>query len=117
MRVEWISHKGKKILFINYSEIKSQGEMLEVLNESLKIIREASGTILALSDMTNASVGPDFMKEAKEKGKELAGKAEKTAILGITGLKSMLLKGYNLFTGETMKPFSTREEALDYLAS
>ncbi len=117
MRVEWITHKGKKILFIDYSNVKSQAEMISILNESLEIVRATPGKILSLTDGTDAAAGPEFMKQAKEGGKAVAHKAEKSAILGITGLKSILLKGYNLFSGDRMKPFPTKEEALEYLCS
>jgi hypothetical protein len=32
-------------------------------------------------------------------------------------LKSLLLKSYNLFVKDKLKPFNTMEEALDYLVS
>ena len=116
-KVEWITHKGKKILFSDYSNVKSQEEMHTIMNESLKIVNETPGKVSSLVDMTNASVGPDFMKAAKEEGKKFLHKRDKSALLGITGLKAMLLKGYNLFSGDSAKPFGTKEEALDYLCS
>ena len=117
MKVEWITYKGKKILFTNYNNVKSQAEMLSILNETFELVRSTPGQILALTDATNAATGPDFMKAAKEQGKPLTHKIDKSAAIGITGLKGMLLKGYNLFTGDKMKPFATKEEALDYLVS
>jgi len=117
MKVQWITHKGKKILFSDYSNVKSQTEMISILDEYLKQIRSSSGKVLVFSDVSDAATGPDFMKKAKEEGKSLIERTDKSAIMGITGLKGMLLKGYNLFSGDKMKPFSTKEEALDYLVS
>lgn len=117
MRVEWISYKGKKILCMDFSGVTSQDEMVEILRAGGEEIKKSPGKVLNFVDMTNASAGPDFMKASKAQGKELLHKAGKTAIIGITGLKSMLLKGYNLFSGDSINPFSTREDALDYLVS
>ena len=117
MKVQWITHKGKKILFSDYSNVKNQDELFEIMKESLRMQDETTDKILGLVDMTNASVGPEFMKEAKEQGKSQLHKRDKSAVLGITGLKAMLLKGYNLFSGDSAKPFATKEEALDYLCS
>ena len=117
MKVQWITHKGKKVLFSDYSNVKSQAEMLSILNQYLEEVRASSGKILIFADVSDAATGPDFMKQAKEQGKSLIERTDKSAIIGITGLKGMLLKGYNLFSGDKMKPFSTKEEALDYLVS
>lgn len=115
MRVKWIEHKGKKILFTDYSGVKAQDEMLEIMYESMKEVHKSPGTFLNLVDMTGAATGPDYMKEAKQQGKILMKKTEKSAMIGVTGLKGMLLKGYNLFSGDNIQPFVTKEEALDYL--
>lgn len=117
MRVEWIHHNGKKVLFADYSNVKTQEELLEIQKESIRVAREISGTFLSMGDVTNSALGPDFMKEAKLQGKEFKHKMDKSAIIGITGLKGMLLKGFNLFSGDSVKPFATKEEALDYLTS
>lgn len=117
MKVQWVSHKGKKILFTDYEGTKTQEEMIVILNESIQIAKKTPGTILGLVNIRDSAVGPDYMKEAKEQGKALAHKREKSAIIGVTGLKGMLLKGFNLFTGSTLKSFNTKEEALDYLVS
>ena len=117
MRVKWLTHRGKKILFTDYSNVKSQPEMISILHESIKVVKATPGKVLSLSDVTNAGTGPDFMKEAKVLGKEILFKRDKSAIIGITGLKGMLLNAYNLFSGDTMKPFTEKEEALDYLTS
>lgn len=117
MKVQWITHNGKQILFTDYNGVKSQDEMIEILYESNEAIKNAPGKVLSLIDSTNATVGPDFLQAAKEQGKELMYKIDKTAMVGVTGLKAMLLKGYNMFTGMDMIPFATKEDALEYLVS
>lgn len=119
MRVEWIEHKGAKVLFADYSEIKDQNELLKLLGEFHKIIEKSQTKVFTLSDVTNASVGPDFMGEVKRLGIVHADKRNKSAILGVTGLKGLLLKGYNAST-KSENPtahFESKEEALDYLIS
>lgn len=51
--------------------------------------------------------------------KEYASKLEKSPVIGVTELKEILLKGYNLFKKEedATISFATKEEALDYLVS
>lgn len=47
----------------------------------------------------------------------LAPKTTKAAVIEISGLKKMLLKKYNDFTGDRIIAFDTKEEALEYLTS
>ena len=117
MKTEWIEHKGKKILCAYFNGVKNQDEMCNILNEYYDIVNKQPGKVLSIVDFTDSSVGPDFLKEAKILGKKHADKQEKSAMLGITGLKGMLLKGYNLFTELENPAFSTKEEALEYLTS
>ena len=92
---------------------------MEILHDFYAIIEKSPVKVLTLSDVTNAAVGPDFMDEVKKLSIIHADKRNKSVILGVTGLKSLLLKGYNRFTKSEAPtvPFESKEEALDYLVS
>ena len=69
-----------------------------------------------LSNFDGVPVGTEFMNKVKPWGKELQPKIKRQALLGVTGLKNILLQGYILFTGEKeIKTFDSEAEALDYL--
>ncbi len=54
--------------------------------------------------------------KTKRLGKEVFSVyAKKRAIIGMDGLRGLILKGYNAITGNDLKPFPTLEEAKDYL--
>lgn len=59
------------------------------------------------------------MKRTKEINENYGHKISKRAVLGITGIKKILLAGYNKVSGKGVKaiPFDTKEEALEYLVS
>jgi hypothetical protein len=45
-------------------------------------------------------------------------KVAKTALLGIAGVKGVLVQGYAFFTGEkNLKTFSTEQDAMEWLVS
>ncbi len=118
MPIEIIYHEGFDIIFIDYSYIKDQNEMLALLAEARSIIESAPPGMVLLTNMTRAIVGDNFMTEAKKLGRNLLkSKSKKHAILGIEGLKTMLLRAYNLFTEDKIMPFGSREKALAYLIS
>lgn len=118
MKIEHIVHNDKKIVVINWFECKNQDEMIQLLKDVNIEFRRSGENILTLEDYTNIFVSNKFMMAAKKLGKEvLAKKRAKGAILGITGVKKVLLNSYNHFTEDKLIPFNTKQEALDYLVS
>lgn len=110
----WIQRNGKKILFVKYSGL-SQQQMLEALNEQFEMIEAEPGKVLTFSDFNNSTVNSEFMNAAKTYGKALGDKIEKTALIGINGVKKILLNGYNAFTKNPAYPFETETEAIAFL--
>jgi hypothetical protein len=55
------------------------------------------------------------MKVANELGKKTEPLNERSAIVGVTGMKSVLLNTYNFFTGGKLKAYKTEAEAMEYL--
>lgn len=116
MGATWIEHKGKRILWVKYGGLKPP-EMLELIRTATQmILNEKSDQLLTLSDLTDCFVNKDFTELSKEQGAISLPLTKKAAIVGVGGLKSILLKGVNAFTANPRVPFDTVEEALDWLA-
>lgn len=115
MSIEWITHKGKKILYIKYSGL-SESEELEQVRRATQILVDTKSTgNLTLTDVTNSRINQDFVDLAKEKGKISAPYTKKAAIVGIEGVRRFLLEVVNKVSGNKRVPFSTIEEAKDWL--
>lgn len=119
MGASWLEHRGKRILVIDYSNIKMEKEMIAIVNAVPGLIKDIKPgeELLAFIDLTNAFATPGFLEASKKMETEyLKNLKLKRAIIGVTGAKAVLLKGYNLFLKTNkIEPFSTREEALAYL--
>jgi hypothetical protein len=116
MPVSFIEYKGVRILYVDYSSCKSSEDTIKNLEEAAKEFEKSPTKILSLDNYNNAYASDEFMKRAKELGKSIiASKREKGAIIGLTGVKVLLLKSYNLFVKDKLEPFKTKEEALEYL--
>ncbi len=117
-RTSWIDHKGKKILYVDYRGLKTTKELIQTLDES--IIEEiASPTKVRVLANFEGSLGSiEYMQHLKKVGKELGlPKVQKTAVLGIIGVKEILLRSYISFSGDkNIRTFDTEAEALDWLA-
>lgn len=117
MRVNWVSHKGKKVLFSNYVGCKSADEMIVVLHKEAETLKAQTNKVLVMADFTDSFANDKYMDEVKKVGSAvLKAKIEKTATVGITGIKKILFKGYIAVTGQkNVKLFDTQKEALDWL--
>lgn len=115
MGTEWIEHKGKRILYVDYRGLKG-AQLIEMAETEAKTIVAAPTKVLVLDDFEGISVDSEFMNRIKQLGKDAEPKTARCAILGVTGLKEILLRAYNAFTGGRSQPFRTKAEALDWLA-
>jgi hypothetical protein len=115
MGAEWILHKGKKILYINYNELSNQ-EQLDLIRKATQILLDSgSKENLTLSDVRGITVSSEFVDLAKEMGQKSGLVTKKAAIIGIEGIRKVILQGVNKFSGNIRKPFNTIEEAKDWL--
>ena len=120
MSINKIQYKGYEIIVTDYSDCRNKEEMIETLLRSVKYIRSTPKMdLLHLTDMRGAHGSIEFMNEVKRWNKDLfTKKLAKSAIIGIDGLKSILLRAYNTVPSVTIPtvPFNSKEEALEYLS-
>ena len=116
MSIEWIKYNGRKILYSDYSGL-GETEMCSQLEEETKIIMEYTDEekILYLANFEDAEITPGFIKKGNEKGKETSDKILKSAFIGVSGLKTLLLNTFNKFTGINARACKNHEDAKEFL--
>ena len=116
MSHSFINYKGKRILYIDYTKCKTTADMINVLEEAKRLYESTTEMYLVINDFTGATGSTEYMQKVKQYGKEIFdGRTTKSAILGISGIKKILLNGYNSIAGKRVVPFDTKEEAVEYL--
>jgi hypothetical protein len=115
MSIEWLDYKGKKILYINYSKLSSQDALAQIEKATQILVDTHSKENLTLSDLRGALVTQEFVDKSKEKGKISKDYTKKAAVLGIDGIRKILLKAVNTFSGNPREPFSAIEDAKEWL--
>lgn len=120
MSVTWLDYKGTRILYADYRGCKSDADELAVLEEQGRQLRMRPVKSLLLSNFQGVSVGSGYMAEVKKRGAASAARfIARNAVLGVTGLKGILLDGYIVASGmrERMRAFEDEQDALDWLVS
>ena len=112
-----IQHKGIEVHYFDYRGLSSikEDEFINTIHEATEVFLGWGTDQLALVDMREAYTSSNIMKVWREASKTSSPLIKRSAILGISGSKAILLKGINLFSKLDVKPFNTKEEALDWL--
>ena len=110
-----IEHKGKVINYVDYRGMDLEA-MLETLDEAEKksLERNTPGG-LVLINISGVYAVQEFIQRAKEVGKTTGPLTAKSAIVGIVGVKKILLNTYNLLSRAYTRAFDTEESAKDWL--
>ncbi|MBN2519240.1 MAG: hypothetical protein JXB17_01945 [Bacteroidales bacterium] len=116
-RVKVEVYKGKKIIFLDYTKVSHHEEdkFLKELDEIRQFILGAGKDLLILVDVTGSFASQKMVQRMREDGKIEKPFIKKEAVVGVTGLKEVLLKGINLFTNLGIKPFNSINEAKEWL--
>jgi hypothetical protein len=118
MGVSWKTYHGKQVLYCDYSGLNT-AQMIKLLYETCEIMKKTPEKMPLLTSFENTTVTSEFMNEVKRLGKEVISvKAMKTALLGVHGIREIMVQGYILFTSEkNLKIFQTEQAALDWVVS
>lgn len=116
-RVCWIDYRGKKILKIDYSGLRGDA-IVEVIDQIIgHYAGQLPGTVLTLSDVRNAHADEKCMAKLKDNTRKTRHFDKKAAVVGVSGIKGILLSAVNVFAGHSVKAFHEEKEALDWLVS
>lgn len=119
MAVTWVEYKGKKVLFSDYRGCKTSEQMLSVLYEEIDILNQQDEKVLMMAHFDNCNPTGEYFHAVKKFGKEiLKHRTQKTATLGINGMKRLLFNTYISWTGDyNVRLFKDQESALEWLVS
>ena len=116
-RVTFISHKGKDIIFTDLSQTASSAQQIDILNQAEKLIStQPPKSVLSLIDYTGARYDLTSVEAQKNFSAAVTPHMKASAVLGIGGLKQVILRSIVRITGRNIKTFDDNEAAKDWLA-
>lgn len=116
-KVRFILYKAKRICYVDFSNA-SIDEMLTRIKEAQRLIAsEPPNSVLTLTDFTNSHYDREVSNALKEYAKSNKPYVKAAAVVGITGLKEIMLNAVTLFTRRSMTSFGSLEEAKEWLVT
>jgi hypothetical protein len=87
------------------------------VREAAAIVHTHGSNLRVLTDVTGSYGSKENLDELKALTKKGSPYIVKSAIVGVVGIKRILLDAVTAFVGRPIKAFDTRDAALDWLAS
>jgi hypothetical protein len=118
MRSNWIECKGKKILYQDFSKnFYNSAAVKAELAEVQKIVTsQPLNSVRVLSDFRDTNVGSDLLSAMNGASAATKTHVQKTAVLGVTGMKRRLADLLTAVTGQPLKYFDDLDAAKSWLA-
>jgi hypothetical protein len=116
-KIKFIHHKGKQILYIDFSNCSPQ-EMLSHMQQAQRLIStQPKNSVFTLTDVTNAHYDRKVSAALKEYTNANKPFVKAAAVVGISGLKEVILNAIIFFTRRSFSLFENLEDAKEWLAA
>jgi hypothetical protein len=114
---EAVSYKGKSVVVVDIANTKP-AETISALNVAQKQISlHPTNSVLILTDVTGTTYNNEVSVAIKDFTAKNSAYVKKSAVVGVDGLRMVLLRTVMLLTRRDIKPCATRQEALDWLVN
>jgi len=116
-RIKFIEYKGKKILYTDVSNANIE-EAYKIIKEQQKIIFTfPENSLLTVANFKNCEVTPKATHDLKEIVLQNKPYVKATAVIGIGGIKRIMLNAVSKFSGRKFYVCDKLEDALEWLVN
>lgn len=115
MKSSWKIYQGKRIFFARYDKLTIEELRSEIGAAEKAILYQPSGSVLMLIDTTGTIITPEALNIFKNTALRTKQYMSKTAVLGVTGSRRVMLEMIVKFSGMKLVSFDTLQQAKDWL--
>lgn len=116
-RTRFIKHNGIQILFLDFSRLSGTPEIAEQVEIARKIIAvQPLSSVRTLVDLTDLAFNQEAVQLVKEFTAHNKPYVIASALVGITGLKGVIVSAVARFSERTFKTFADLELAKQWLS-
>jgi hypothetical protein len=116
-RISFIKHNFKDILMVDISNIRNVEESIAVLEQAIKMIKtQAPKSILLLTNVTGTHYDKEGAEAMKRYSSENTPFIKASAVVGVSGIKRLVLNAVVRMTGRTIMTFDEVDQAKEWLS-
>jgi hypothetical protein len=113
-----INYKNHAVVYLDFSNLRSTDEINDLIGKAIaEIRRRPLKSVLTLTNIDgmyfNNTIFSGFSKYVRENSPYV----KASAVVGMTGLISIMYNGFVKVTGREVKAFRSETDALEYLAN
>jgi hypothetical protein len=117
-RIRFIEHRGRRILFMDFSEMNGPGEALAELDKARQVIAgEPENSLLTLTDVTGTRYDDDIIKAFQALAAHNKPYVRAAASVTRTPLQLVALRASAVLTRRKLQTFDDLEEAKEWLVA
>ena len=114
-RIHFVEHKGKQILFVDFSHASATQMQLILEMVRMTVAQHARESLLTMGDFEGAHIDHAVATKIKEVLTLDRPFVKKSALVGVDKIPHVLLENFHNFSQRDIVTFKTREEAMDWL--
>ena len=116
-RIQFVEHKGKRILLIDFSHATAQQMQLLLEHVRVTVAQHARESLVTLADFNGAEIDHAVATKIKEVLTLDRPFVKKTAWISTEDIPHAFMDNFHTFSRREIATFKTREEAMDWLVS
>jgi len=114
-RFQFIKHKGKEILYLNYAYLPEDEYGVSYQEIEDFIVESGKRNLLLLINVEGNYFNIEQVRNTKKIGSIVGPYLKKNAIMGLSKNQEIFLKAIRLFSGINIKPFRNMDDAKNWL--
>ncbi|MDH4162859.1 MAG: hypothetical protein OEW15_09265 [Nitrospirota bacterium] len=116
-RINFIEHKGKKLLHLDLANAKAPDVIKLVKDATPVIAAQPEKSIRTLTDVTDLTFNVEATEALKHFTKHNKPYVIAGAVVGVTGLKQIIYNAVLKFSGRNIVAFDSLDEAKNWLST
>ncbi|MDQ3555661.1 MAG: hypothetical protein M3409_02640 [Gemmatimonadota bacterium] len=115
-RARFITHRGQRILFLDFSELQETDEILSTIEQAkVLIVQEPKGSVLALTHVQNAKSHAEVTQALKDLAAHNKPYVLASAVVGMSPVYRMVLEAVRLFAKRDIRACDSLVAGKDWL--
>jgi hypothetical protein len=119
VKSQWIEHLGKKVLYADYANFDTKVDLFQTEVDAVteSITSEPDSSVRLLVDVRGTPGTPEIMNILYTSAKACNPHMIATAVVGVGGIRMMLMRSVTRITGMPLTAIETVDEAMDWLVN
>ena len=116
-RRQFIQHNSKTVICLDYTKLEGQEYINAIRESEMSAGASDINDRLILVDATDSVVDKEVLQALKSLSAKVSDYTDRTAVIGVSGIQMLFMRAISKLTKSKMRPFSNRDEALEWLTS